>query len=738
MEIVKGTGKNLDTKDVNAMLEKGNGKKILPKFDETIEQDPKVYRPKDYDVGDPEARSNPLNIQGEGQTGRELKKARNSNFNISKPNNKLENWFEGQKQARNPTEYIGGEPEEEPPYDPMNDLSGDEKNLYGNVKNTQPDISETVNQKTSANKEKAENIMPHHSTKTWQDIFTDPEYEGKRGSYLLDTLGGALRAAETGNVEDTAMNRQNRVLEENYAKNIADRDTRAMNMQLEGLEAANAQQVALETNLADTMANTYIQRYKAAQDAETKKQVLEQMAADSEELFNSVFSGEDGEEKLFNLAALMGLYAGDFSLSQRLIQKYAPQLIEKFDAWLEGKGGGEEESKKKGTVTSEPIQSPAGTYIIDPQDVADNPDKYIEIPLGMGQTMLVKRWGTYVEDGKINIGVPKEEIDAIEDALMNNPNLEDEERIAIAKDWAGKGRANVTESEMKSRMSQRDENAAAQEKLEKDQQKKEEKFLTSVQDILKSNDTPQIKVKKLQALSTDGITNQVALNLYNSTMENNQKKVATSMQSAIETDGKLNNGQKAKQMRELLTNYGEYLSEGEKNAIQRKIENYDHLYEDIDPYEEQANKYIRKATTQDTDKTGSQKWWTIGKDGNGDMVFVHNNNKNALGSATYINPSTQDFTKYDGTSYLQTFIDLTEPNTLANMMSGDTLDEIQDNFKDTAEYKMMAKLLNNKSLKQAAYAKKGEKYKNEKLYLAYNTLETRFNKLLNNKLFEKE
>lgn len=720
------------------MLEKGNGKKILPKFDETIEQDPKVYRPRDYDVGDPEARSNPLNIQGEGQTGRELKKARNSNFNISKPNNKLEDWFEGQKQARNPTEYIGGEPEEEPPYDPMNDLSGDEKKLYGDVKNTQPDISETVNQKTSANKEKAENIMPHHSTKTWRDIFTDPEYEGKRGSYLLDTLGGALRAAETGNVEDTAMNRQNRVLEENYAQNIADRDTRAMNMQLEGLEAANAQQVALETNLADTMANTYIQRYKAAQDAETKKQVLEQMAADSEELFNSVFSGEDGEEKLFNLAALMGLYAGDFSLSQRLIQKYAPQLIEKFDAWLEGKGGGEEEPKKKETITSEPMQSPAGTYIIDPQDVADNPDKYIEIPLGMGKTMLVKRWGAYVEDGKINIGVPKEEINAIEDALMNNPNLEDDERIAIAKDWAGKGRANVTESEMKSRISQRDKNAAAQEKLEKDQQKKEEKFLTSVQDILKSNDTPQMKVKKLQALSTDGITNQVALSLYNSTMETNQKKVATSMQSAIETDGKLNNGQKAKQMRELLTNYGEYLSEGEKNAIQRKIENYDHLYEDIDPYEEQANKYVRKATTQDTDKTGSQKWWTIGKDENGNMVFVHDNNKNALGSATYINPSTQDFTKYDGTSYLQAFIDLTEPNTLANMMSGDTLDEIQDNFKDTAEYKMMAKLLNNKSLKQAAYAKKGEKYKNEKLYLAYNTLETRFNKLLNNKLFEKE
>ena len=291
---------------------------------------------------------------------------------------------------------------------------------------------------------------------------------------------------------------------------------------------------------------------------------------------------------------------------------------------------------------------------------------------------------------------------------------------------------------MKSKMRERDQQAKAAADAEDAQKKKEEKFLTSVQDILKSNDTPQVKVKKLQALSTDGITNPVALNLYNTTMTSNQEKVATSMQSAIETDGSLNNGEKAKQMRDLLANYGQYMSEGEKSAIEKKIKNYDHLYEDIDPYESQADNYIRKATTETLDKSGGTKWWTISQDKNGDMVFYHDNNKNALGGGTYVNPTTEDFTKRDATPYIQTFLDLTEPNTLADMMSGETLDDIQSNFKETKEFKMMAKLLNNKTLKQAAYAKKGEKYKNEKLYLAYNTLETRFNKLLNNKLFEEE
>lgn len=625
--------------------------------------------------------------------------------------------------------------EGETPYDPTSEMGKDEKKVYNETHQTQPDLTKTVNETGEKTKEAMEDVIPHNSVKTWKDIFTDPQFEGKRGSYLLDTLGGVLSAAGTGQGQSTAMNRMNRTLEDNYASNIADRDTRAMNAQLEGLEAANAQQVALETNLADTMANTYIQRYKAAQDAKTKREVLNQLIEDSDELFNSVFKGEDGEEKLFNLASLMGLYAGDFSLSQRLIQKYAPQLLEKFDAWLEGKGfGSDGDPKKKDTVTSEPMQSPGGTYTIDPQDVVDNPDKYIEIPLSMGKTMIVKRWGTYLEDGKINIGLPKEEIDAVEDALMNNANLEDSERLAIALDWAGKGRAGVTEWEMKQKMKTRDENAKAAADAEDAQKKKEEMFLTSVQNIYKSDQKPQEKLDALSKLNTDGITNPIALNLYDTIAKENNTKVAMSKKGAIETDDSLDSGGKAKQMRSLLETYGQYMSPAEIGEINKKIQDYDYLYTTIDPYQKKADEYIRKTSTEQTDRVGGAKWVTLDKDGN----FVHNSNKTQ--GSTVVNPSTENFKNRDGTQYVQLMLDLSSPESLMNMMPGETTEEKQENFKNTVEYKIMAKLLNNKTLEESAneeetWGKRKGEYKNENLYLAYNSLKVRFNKILNGTLF---
>lgn len=233
------------------------------------------------------------------------------------------------------------------------DLDKD-KGLGGSM----PDVMTDVNEQGKVANQAIQNAeMPRYKPMTIRDIVSNPEYEGIRDYLIADRVSSALSQGmgRLGGVDlgiESQADKYNDEQLEAYSERVADRDKRALNAQLDALEAGNAQQVALETSLADTIANTYIQRYKSEQDAITKRKVLEQMLADSDTLFGGLLGGENGDEKVLNLATLMGLYSGDFSITTDLIRKYAPSLMasaEQFIADITGKPFGNAQPRNNNT-----------------------------------------------------------------------------------------------------------------------------------------------------------------------------------------------------------------------------------------------------------------------------------------------------------------------------------------------------------------------------------------------------
>lgn len=203
-----------------------------------------------------------------------------------------------------------------------------ERSLQRNLNNNVPNTTQTVQPIGQETAEQIQNVVPRNSVKTYKDIMADPQFKGKRGAYVVDTLGGTLAALGSRKKEDTAMNQMNRVLENQYAQDLADVNTRAKNAQIEPLEAANKQRTDLELRLADTVANSYLERYKAAQDTETKRQVLLQMIKDKD-----LWASLDFDEKLDTIMYMRSLGAQS-SVLDMLMQQYLPGIIG-------GKGSGD-------------------------------------------------------------------------------------------------------------------------------------------------------------------------------------------------------------------------------------------------------------------------------------------------------------------------------------------------------------------------------------------------------------
>lgn len=208
-----------------------------------------------------------------------------------------------------------------------------EADLYNNVgKNTRDSMS-NLEQTGKTAKEKIEKVMPKYSKQTWKNIMTSPEYSwDEKLELLMNGIGGALSAGDTGQVQQTNKKMLDDTITQQYAQNIADRDRRAMNAQIEPIEAANKEYTDLELRMRDTVAGAYIDRYKAAQDATTKQKVLEQLIEDSD-----TWAGLDIDKKIDMLSYIQAL-DGKGSLLSMAIQKYAPDLFEKFDTWVKSGG----------------------------------------------------------------------------------------------------------------------------------------------------------------------------------------------------------------------------------------------------------------------------------------------------------------------------------------------------------------------------------------------------------------
>lgn len=377
--------------------------------------------------------------------------------------------------------------------------------------------------------------LPKYKRITLKDIMNDPQFEGKRDSLIANALGTALGSglARTGGTDlgvKSALQEYNDTQAQNYAEMQADKDNRALDAGVSPIETLNAQQVAMEATLADTVANAYIERYKAAEDAETKRVVLEQMLEDSDRIFTELAKNKDGDERIINLATLMGLYSGDFSLTSRLIQKYAPQLIdvvERAVKKLTGQDTGDEDPEKKNDLPQWVID---GNYDTDgkgnlvtfggntatPEEVKDD-KKYRIFNAGMGKSVVIKKGEAY--------GYKKE--DELLNQLMESPNLTDDDVIELYK--FGVNRPLSVEDISKAREAVRDRRneQKAKEKAEQDAAQAESDFVKSVQAIRdNTNLTPQQKLDKLKELDPSVTQNETYLKLYDTQIKEAEKGVA--------------------------------------------------------------------------------------------------------------------------------------------------------------------------------------------------------------------
>ena len=386
--------------------------------------------------------------------------------------------------------------------------------------------------------------IPRNKVYTIKDIMNDPSLEGMRDYLLADKLGtmwqnvGSHLAGKDGGYK-SRVEEYNDIMNENYAKNKANVDTSATQGNIDAIQAGLAQQVALETSLADTVANEYIKRYKSLQDAEDKKLLLQKMADD-----DYVWSKLEDDQKL-NLAAYMGITSGDYSLTDLLIQKYAPRLLDgldafmdtltdgKWSAWKSGQrntnGNPDSPTDEKKNETVEGFEDVSvwdlGGRQITPQDVAQNPDIYMKIPLGMGKVAVVKK---YTSAGVGGRKTSDTERDAIYDAIAESTALTPEQKEEYALEY-GTGRKlwgdmpfNASRY-MKDRLNAQEAALEEQQRLEAERIQKEKDFVKAVQDIRDNYSMPpEDKVKKLNALDPSVTANAQYLQLYQSQLQQAQ------------------------------------------------------------------------------------------------------------------------------------------------------------------------------------------------------------------------
>ena len=174
--------------------------------------------------------------------------------------------------------------------------------------------------------------IPKWKRMTINDVLFNPEYEGIRDSIASQAVNarGAnfLKglAGKDGNYT-SAIDQYNNQQAQRYSDAVADRDTRALEAQLQADEAANKRDVGAELQKADTYLGRELDRWGLLYDTETKKQVLNRMIEDSKEFDRLVPNPQD---RLL-LTAYQQYLSGDATALDSLVSTYGTDLVEKID-----------------------------------------------------------------------------------------------------------------------------------------------------------------------------------------------------------------------------------------------------------------------------------------------------------------------------------------------------------------------------------------------------------------------
>ena len=381
--------------------------------------------------------------------------------------------------------------------------------------------------------------MPKYKRATFKDILFDPQFEGKRDSLLANAIGTALGSgiARIGGTDlgvKSALQQYNEAQAQNYAQMQADKDQRALEADIASRETMNAQKVAMEARLADTVADRYIKEYNATEDAKIKKEVLNQMSKDSELWANL------GDKEKLDLAAYMGIVSGNYSLTDLLIQKYAPNMLDMLDALMDKLTNGEWSKLrgKKPTNTDNPdspteepqkkkITNSLGQVITE-EDFSDPNKKYriVQVPLGMGKYETVMLPG-FLDDRK----TIESFYDNVADMIVNNHNLTPDDAREIMKeierDWYVPYAISQAKGSIEKKLKEKEEKEKANAKAETAAATAESNFINALQGIRDNTKlTPQQRLDKLNALDPSVTQDPVYTNLYNTQLKMAQEGLA--------------------------------------------------------------------------------------------------------------------------------------------------------------------------------------------------------------------
>ena len=585
-----------------------------------------------------------------------------------------------------------------------------EKNLYQNVEDNTQDSLTTLEGQGQDVKNKIENVVPRYDKKTWKSLMTDPNLSwDQKAELVLDALASGGKALTSGQVQQTDKSAINDAITQQYAQNIADRDKRAMNAAIEPIEAANKQYTDLELRMRDTVAGAYIDRYKAAQDATTKQEVLKQLIDDS-----SVWTSLTPKQKIDMLSYIQAL-DGNGSLLGMAIQMWAPDLFNKFDEWIKsGKNPKdfkfEEVSRNFTTVSDREI----------PEDVLTNQEvqkDYIIIPTPMGGTPIVVKRPSGV-DMTFGNDLYVQEREAVRQTLMDNYNLTPEQKIKIARDYDGNANNENTlsrgflEQEIRKDLRMEEEPSNSPESPTKKETQNSTDVNETIDNVKRQVDNKQMsytqameQLKKLEGKASNMAENPVIQKKYSDMVAEYSKGALREGVKSISGSSDLTGEQRLKKLEQLITDYADIIAKDTslKREVDTQIMVAERMRDYIEPYSANVKSSLGNSLYYSNNGT---KIHQTTLDNGGNLV---------VGKVAF-DPNTYNF-RNGGDTEAQSMLDYVnqsvDPQNIKKYMDTTNMTDREKKsiLVNTPLYKLMTKLVNNQYLKNSKNKDVANKYK---------------------------
>ncbi len=580
-----------------------------------------------------------------------------------------------------------------------------EKDLYQNVEDNTQDSLTTLEGQGQDVKSKIENVVPRYDKKTWKSLMTDPNLSwDQKAELVLDALASGGKALTSGQVQQTDKRAINDVITQQYAENIADRDKRAMNAAIEPIEAANKQYTDLELRMRDTVAGAYIDRYKAAQDATTKQEVLKQLIDDSE-----VWTSLTPKQKIDMLSYIQAL-DGNGSLLGMAIQMYAPQLFDKFDEWIKsGKNPQDfkfEEDLETGNTefyntplieveggTPFTVKNAMENYMNNPQGLLDYINTLGLDPATTLDSMKTKLQDAYTNDaaGEASVADYSTMINTINKAKKSLPKHEKQPKPT------------VTEEE-----TQLSNSTDVNETIDNVRRQVDNKQMSYTQAMKELNG-----LKEKASNMTD---NPVVQKKYTDTIAEYSKGAVREGVKSVSEGKDLTGEQRLKKLEQLTEEYANVIANDKdlKREVDTQVMTAERMRDYIEPY----TSAVQSSLGSSLYYSGGKKVHETTLDNNGNIVI----GKNAFAPDTY---NFRNGDKTEAKSILDYVVSALKPENIKKYMDTTNMTDREKKsiLANTPVYKLMSKLINNQALSKSKDKDVIDKYKDLKdVYSHWNNI----------------